>query len=277
MYAGLTGKVAVVTGAVGGLGRATAHRLAQEGVTVVAVDLDESAVRKAADDLPGPAIGVAADVSTEQGVDRYMAEAEQAFARVDFHFLNAGIPGSQAGLVDVSVEEWDRVMGVNLRGPFLGARAAFRHYLANGTNGSIVVTASTAGLRGSSDLFAYSTSKHGVVGLVHGAAVYGGPIGVRVNAVAPGIVPTSILGEASKEDMVRRAGTSPLRRAGRPEEIAGSVAFLFSDDAAYITGTILSVDGGANAQNTNRPAGGAGRWDVAVVDEAILAAHGGAR
>lgn len=276
MYAGLEGKVAVVTGAAGGLGMATALRLSAEGVTVVAVDLDGERARAAAEQLGGRSLGVGADVSTEDGVARYMAEAEEAFGGVDLHFLNAGIPGSVAGLADVSVEEWDQVMSVNLRGPFLGARAAFRQFLARGTRGSIVVTASTAGLRGSSDLFAYSASKHGVVGLVHSAAVYGGPIGVRVNGVAPGIVPTSILGEASKQDMVRRAGTSPLRRPGTPEEIAGSVAFLFSDDAAYVTGTILSVDGGANAQNTNRPAGGAGRWDVEVVDRAILAAHGGA-
>ncbi|MFT4468870.1 SDR family NAD(P)-dependent oxidoreductase [Arthrobacter sulfonylureivorans] len=273
-HAGLKNKVAIVTGAAGGIGRATVQRLAEEGLKVVAVDLDVEAAEKTAAELPGEIIGVGADVATETGVGHYMEEALKAYGRIDFHHLNAGIAGSLADLVDVSVEEWDKVMAVNLRGPFLGVRAAFRQYLKTGTTGSIVVTASIAGLRGSNDLLAYTTSKHGVIGLVHGAAVYGGPIGVRVNGIAPGIVPTSIFGEAGRADMVRRAGTSPLRRAGRPEEIAGSVAFLFSDDASYITGEILSIDGGANIQNTNRNAGGAGLWDVDITDAKILKLHG---
>ncbi|MDI9941077.1 SDR family oxidoreductase [Rhodococcus sp. IEGM 1351] len=108
---------------------------------------------------------------------------------------------------------------------------------------------------------------------MHGAAVYGGPIGVRVNGIAPGIVPTTIFGASGQADMIRRAGTSPLRRPGTPEEIAGSVAFLLSDDATYITGEILSIDGGANVQNANRNAGGAGLWDVSITDETILRRH----
>jgi len=270
---GLTGKVAIVTGAAGGLGGATVHRLAEEGVNVVAVDLAESAAKEVAAAAPGRAIGVGADVSTEDGVDAYMRAAVGAFGRVDLHHLNAGIAGSLADLVDVSVDEWEKVMAVNLRGPFLGVRAAFRHYLERGGVGSIVVTSSIAGLRGSNDLLAYTTSKHGTVGLVHGAAVYGGPIGVRVNAVAPGIVPTPIFGEAGMADMRRRASTSPLRRAGRPDEVAATVAFLLSDESSYVTGEIFSVDGGASVQNTNRRGGGAGLWDVSVTDEAILKQH----
>jgi NAD(P)-dependent dehydrogenase (short-subunit alcohol dehydrogenase family) len=270
---GLAGKVAVVTGAAGGLGHAAVQRLSEEGVKVVAVDLDEGAARAVADSVPGEAIGVAADVSTEAGVDAYMQAAVTAFGQVDLHHLNAGIAGSLADLVDVTVEEWDQVMAVNLRGPFLGVRAAFRHYLERGGTGSIVVTASIAGLRGSNDLLAYTTSKHGTVGLVHGAAVYGGPIGVRVNAVAPGIVPTPIFGEAGMEDMRNRAGTSPLRRAGRAEEVAAAVAFLLSDESSYVTGEVFSVDGGASVQNTNRRGGGAGLWDVAVTDRVLIERH----
>ena len=276
-HSGLRDKVAVVTGAAGGLGRAAALRLSEEGVKVVAVDLDAQKAKETAASLPSAAIGVGADVSSEEGTQYYMDEAIGAFGQVDFHHLNAGIAGSLSNLVDVPVDEWDKVMAVNLRGPFLGVRAAFRQYLQTGTTGSIVITASIAGLRGSNDLLAYTTSKHGVIGLVHGAAVYGGPLGVRVNGIAPGIVPTAIFGEAGQSDMIRRAGTSPLRRPGRPEEIAGSVAFLLSDDASYITGEILSIDGGASVQNTNRNAGGAGLWDVNVTDRDLLARHGAPR
>ncbi|OUS91370.1 SDR family NAD(P)-dependent oxidoreductase [Rhodococcus sp. NCIMB 12038] len=273
---GLSGTVAVVTGAGGGLGAAAVARLASEGVHVVAVDLNEETAAKVVAALPENAaasVAVGADVSTSEGVARYVDVALDRFGALDHHFLNAGIAGSLADLTDVTVDEWDRVMAVNLRGPFLGVQAAFRHYLTTGTTGAIVVTASIAGLRGSNDLLAYTTSKHGTLGLIHGAAVYGGPIGVRVNGVAPGIVPTSIFGDAGRADMERRARTSPLRRAGRPEEIAGTVAFLLSDDASYITGEIVSIDGGANIQNTNRHGGGAGLWNPAPVDEALVERH----
>ncbi|WP_327004746.1 SDR family oxidoreductase [Dactylosporangium sp. NBC_01737] len=274
---GLTGRVAVVTGAAGGIGAATARRLAEEGVHVVAVDLDEERLRKVAESLPTDSLWVRADVSTEDGVAGYLRAAVERFGRVDLHHLNAGIPGSFATLPELTVAEFDKVMAVNVRGVFLGARAAFRQYAVQGTPGNIVITGSIGSLRGSADLLAYQTSKHAVLGILHGAAMYGGPLGIRVNAVAPGIVPTDLFAATpdvagGKDDMSRRASSTPLRRAGTGDDVAGVVAFLLSDDAAYMTGEVVSVDGGASIVSTVRPSGGAGAWDFAAHDEALYGA-----
>jgi NAD(P)-dependent dehydrogenase (short-subunit alcohol dehydrogenase family) len=271
---GLVGKVAVVTGAAGGIGAATARRLAEEGVHVVAVDLDGDRLAAVVGSLATEGSWVVADVSAEDGVDAYLAAAAERFGRVDLHHLNAGIPGSFARLPELSAAEFDRVMAVNVRGVFLGVRAAFRHYAARGATGSIVLTGSIGSLRGSADLLAYQTSKHAVLGLLRGAAMYGGPLGIRVNAVAPGIVPTDLFAATpqvagGRDDMSRRAGSTPLRRAGTGDDIAGVVAFLFSDDAAYLTGEVVSVDGGASIVSTVRPSGGAGAWDFAAYDRAL--------
>ncbi len=183
-------KVAVVTGAGGGLGRASAQRLASEGASIVAVDVNRDAVEMVVGTLPTRSIAVEADVSDELAVQRYMELAVSAFGHVDLYHLNAGIFGSFDALPDLSVDEFDRVMNVNVRGQFLGLRAAFRQFRIQNTSGTIAVTASIASLTGSADLLAYQTSKHAVVGLIHGAAVYGGPLGIRGNGVARGIVPT---------------------------------------------------------------------------------------
>lgn len=278
------GLVAVVTGAAGGLGRASAERLAADGARVVVVDIDEAGAQTVSAALPTESIAVQADISSEADVDRYMAAAVERFGRVDLYHLNAGIFGSFARLPDLELADFERVMAVNVMGQFLGLRAAFRRYSEQGTVGNIVLTASIAGLTGSADLLPYQTSKHAVNGLVHGAAVYGGPLGIRVNAVAPGIVPTDLFAAAAtttggKNDMERRASTTPLRRAGSAAEIAGVAAFLLSDDSAYVTGQIVSADGGATVVNTVRPAGGAGAWDTEPVDRAMYGDdwNGGAR
>lgn len=272
------GKVAVVTGAGNGLGRASAQRLAGEGARVIVVDIDGASARAVAAALPTESIGIEADVADEVQVDAYVAAALKRFGRLDLHHLNAGIFGSFAALPNISVEDFDRVMNVNVRGQFLGLRAAFRQFRDQNSAGNIVVTASIASLTGSADLLPYQTSKHAVVGLVHGAAVYGGPLGIRVNGVAPGIVPTNLFAAATttaggKNDMVRRASTTPLRRAGSAEEIAAVAAFLLSDDAAYVTGQIVSADGGATIVNTVRPSGGAGAWDTAAVDREMYGSN----
>ncbi len=268
------GRVAIVTGAGGGLGRASAQRLAAEGASVVVVDVNGEAAAAVAAGIGPGAIAVTADISDEAAVDRYQTAAVEAFGRVDLYHLNAGIFGSFAPLVDLPLADFERVIAVNVRGQFLGLRAAFRQFRDQRSAGSIVVTGSIAGITGAADLLPYTTSKHAVHGLVHSAAAYGGPLGIRVNAVAPGIVPTDLFAAAAgttggKNDMEQRASTTPLRRAGTPEEIAAVAAFLLSEEAAYMTGQIVSAVGGASIVNTVRPAGGAGQWDPALPDRAI--------
>lgn len=275
---GLEGKVAIVTGGGHGLGRASAIRLAEEGVHVVVADLDADAARHVAGSLATESAGTGGSIASEADTDAWLELAVRRFGRVDLYHLNAGIPGSFARLPDLTADDFDAVMSVNLRGTFLGLRAAFRQFErqaggGSGTagRGAVCVTASIASLRGSADLLPYQTSKHGVLGLVHGAAVYGGPLGIRVNAVAPGIVPTELFAAAAAapggmNDMEARAATTPLRRAGTPADIAGVVAFLLSDDAGYITGEVVSADGGATCVSTVRPSGGAGAWDTAAAD-----------
>lgn len=256
------GRVAVVTGGGSGIGAATARLLSATGADVVVVDIDGAAAKATVDDLPGRAIAVTADVAREEDVDRYLDVAVDAFGAVHLHHLNAGIAGPTDPLPDLDVADFDRVLAVNLRGPFLGLRAAFRQYRRQDTGGSIVLTASIASLRGSHDLLPYQISKHGLLGAVRGGAMYGGPIGVRVNAVAPGLVPTGL----ASEDLLRRGRTVPQRRTGTPEEVANAVAYLLSDAASYVNGEILSVDGGAAAVSSVRASGGAGAWDPGVVD-----------
>jgi len=279
---GLAGRVAIVTGGGGGIGAATARRLSDEGARVVVVDVDEQRAREVAQSLPGPSAWVRADVCDEVDVGRYLEAAVSHFGRVDLHHLNAGIAGSLTALPDLTAAEFDRVMAVNVRGAFLGVRAAFRQFASqqpgpdepSADRGAIVITASIGSLRGSADLLPYQTSKHAVLGLLHGAAVYGGPLGIRVNAVAPGIVPTELFAATpdapgGKADMTRRATTTPLRRAGTADDIAAVVAFLLSADAAYMTGEVVSADGGASIVSSVRPSGGAGAWDADAHDRAL--------
>ncbi|HLH67260.1 MAG TPA: SDR family NAD(P)-dependent oxidoreductase [Solirubrobacteraceae bacterium] len=248
-------RVSIVTGGAQGIGAAVARRLAGAGDRVVIVDVDaESACRLAAE--IGPlATAVRADVADEDGVREYMDAAATIDGRVDRVLLNAGV-GSHGPLADESVDRFDRTIAVNLRGAFLGMRAALRQMRAQGRGGSIVATASTAGLSGS-ELGSYSASKHGVVALVKSAALEAAAFGVRVNAVAPGSIDTPLMrllearlggGEAAARRL--RAATPLGRwqdRYGTPEEVAAAVEFLLGDGASWITGVVLAVDGGVLA------------------------------
>ena len=262
-----TGKVVVVTGGGSGIGAATAAMLSRSGAAVAVIDSDGIAADRVVATLTGPAISVVADVSSEADVDRYLDETVRSFGSVDLHHLNAGVSGTLASLPEVEMSDFDRVLAVNVRGSFLGLRAAFRQYQRQQTGGSVVLTASIAGLRGSRDLLPYQISKHALLGALHGGAVYGGPIGVRVNAVAPGLVPTGPAADpAVAEEMDRRGRTVPMRRTGTSAEVAQAVAYLLSDAASYVTGVALPVDGGAAVVSTVRSSGGAGAWDPSGLD-----------
>ncbi len=245
------GKVAVITGGAGGMGRAVATRLLDEGARVVLVDRDAEALERAGRDLGG-VVTVLADVAEEASVRDYVRRAVAAGGAIDLFFNNAGIEGRVAPITEQGAADFDRVMAVNVRGAFLGLREVMRQMRRQPSGGAIVNTASMGGLRGGLNFSPYVASKHAVVGLTRCAALEGAPHRIRVNAVAPGHIDTrmarSIAEQASPADpgraMAERSSRIPLGRYGTPEEVAHLVAWLLSDEASYVTGAIVSIDAG---------------------------------
>lgn len=249
----LADRVVVVTGGAVGIGRATCLAIAREKAKVVVSDVDMhggeetvAAVRK----VGGEAVFVKTDVSEEREVEALMDRVVKDFGRIDGAFNNAGIEGDQAPSADCTLENFQRVLDINLRGTWLCMKHEIRRMLDRG-QGAIVNNSSVAGLVGFPNLPAYVASKHGVIGLTRTAALEYAQRGIRVNAVCPGVIRTEMIDRITGEDPQTEeefTALEPVGRMGRPEEVAEAVVWLLSDASSFMTGHPLAIDGGFTAR-----------------------------
>ena len=244
-----TGKVALVTGAASGMGLATAQAFAEAGAAVVLADFREDQVKTEAQKLVASGhrvIAVRCDVSDDTQVEKMVDRTVAEFGRLDAAFNNAGVMARIVPTADSTREEWDRVIGINLRGVWSSMKYELRQ-MERQRSGAIVNNASVGALTGNPGIGSYIASKHGVVGLTRTAALEYIQHGIRVNAVNPGLIDTQIArdvvsgDERAYDDIAKQV---PIRRAGRPEEIASAVLWLCSPGASYVVGHALTVDGG---------------------------------
>jgi NAD(P)-dependent dehydrogenase (short-subunit alcohol dehydrogenase family) len=253
----LAGKVALITGAASGIGLATAERFLLEGASVVMADNQADRVEAEAKRLGGPtdrAVAVVMDVTRSEDNRRAVEAAVGRFGRLDILFANAGI-GYSGAIVDSTDDDWDQVMAVNAKGVFLSARESIRRMLAQSpAGGSVVINGSISGLAGIAQQAPYAPSKGAVVQLTRQLAVEYAARGVRVNCVCPGTVDTPVLRRAmamaddAEGFLAMLVAGHPIGRIARGEEIASAVVFLASDEASFVTGAILPVDGGYTAR-----------------------------
>lgn len=244
----LEDKVAIVTGAASGIGRSTALALAREGAQVVVSDVDEAGGQETVrliEQQGGEAIFVKTDVSDPGAVEALVDKAVETYGRLDVMVNNAGIGGEQALLADYSLENWNRVIGINLSGVFYGMKYAIPAMLASG-GGSIINVASILGQVGFATAPAYVAAKHGIVGLTKNAALEYSAQGVRVNAVGPGFIRTPMIEQLEEDEATNQMLVSmhPIGRLGEPEEVAELIVWLASDKASFVTGSYYPVDGG---------------------------------
>ncbi len=248
-----SGQVALVTGAANGIGRATAQAFGAAGLKVVVSDIDASAgeqtvalIREAG----GEAIFIPCNVAVEAEVKALVDRTVAHYGRLDYACNNAGTERENPRLTDGTEAEFDRLMGVNVKGVWLGMKYQMKAMLARGGDGAIVNIASYAGLRAAPGLSVYSATKHAVVGLTRSAGRAYAKQNIRVNAVCPGVIDTAMFRHAiqDKPELAEAlTAMHPVKRLGRPEEIAHAVLYLCSDGAAFTTGQALSVDGGMTA------------------------------
>jgi NAD(P)-dependent dehydrogenase (short-subunit alcohol dehydrogenase family) len=241
------GKVAIVTGAGVGIGRASALGFARAGASVAVADVNETTAQETAELIEadgGSAIAVRTDVASSESVQAMVTRTIEEFGRLDFAHNNAGVAGDQHDVGDIPEAEWDRVQGVMLRGVYLCMKYEIPHLLADG--GAIVNTASGAGLVAYPGQAPYVSSKHGLLGLTKTAALEYGARGIRINAVCPGTVLTPMVEKVIEEQDLEPAlvALHPIGRIGTPDEVANAVLWLCSDGASFVLGHALSVDGG---------------------------------
>jgi NAD(P)-dependent dehydrogenase (short-subunit alcohol dehydrogenase family) len=240
-------KVAIVTGGSSGIGKATALVFAKKGAKVVVVDwVENKETVNFIKEMGGEAIFIKCDVSKTADVKAMVAETIATFGRLDYAFNNAGIEGISASTQDCTEENWDKTIGVNLKGIWLCMKYEIPEILKQG-KGVIINCASVAGLVGFAGLPAYVASKHGVVGLTKTTALECAKIGIRVNAICPGVIQTPMIDRLignSKEAVAQFTGLEPVGRFGQPEEIANAVVWMCSDEASFVTGHAMAVDGG---------------------------------
>ena len=242
----LEGKIAFVTGAGSGIGEATAKRLAREGASVTIADIADDGGNRVAEEITaagGTADYFHADIASPTGAEELVDHVVATYGRLDLAVNNAGLAETPGLMHELDPAEWARVISVDLTGTWLCMRAELRYFVEHG-GGAIVNTASGAGLKATPGLTAYSTAKHGVVGLTRTGAIDYIKQNIRINAVAPGTIRTPAMEAAGETQMAEWAALMPTGRMGTPDEIAAGIAWLLSDQASYITGTILEIDGG---------------------------------
>jgi NAD(P)-dependent dehydrogenase (short-subunit alcohol dehydrogenase family) len=251
----LAGKVAVITGGAGGIGTEVGRLFAAEGAKVVLVDVAEELLKQAVSTIGSEAVSYAvADVTQPEQTQHYVQAAVERYGGIDIYLANAGIEGVVQPITDYPLETFDKVLAVNVRGVWLGLKYAIPEMKKRG-GGSIVITSSVAGVKGTPGVSAYVTSKHAVIGMMRTAALECAPFNIRVNTVNPAPINTRMMrsleegfapgaGERAKQNL---SNWVPLKRYGTPEEVASVMLFLASDDSRYCSGGVYMVDGGVSA------------------------------